>query len=731
MTTKFNTHVKGDRALQNGDKDRLGLRKFAAKIALTLVDRTSKEGLVAGIEGAWGSGKSSLIYLIEDELGKLPETDRPTVLNFQPWLVGNRDALIGYLFAELSKKLNEVALNAGDDSAATITKVNEASKALRKFATALGKFGGTVKLVGDATGTYPIKMVGKAIIELEKLALQKPDEPPLADLKAQLIDSLEALDHSFIITIDDTDRLEPNEVIEVLRLVRSVADFPNVTYLLCYDREILSHSIESAAQIKCGGAYLEKIVQLTLMVPTPEAFQLRQWFSEELCLLASPKDEEELVRLKSVIDYEGGRQLRTPRSVVRTLDAIRFFWPPLQEVKGDLADLVWLLLIKDGNPRLYSWIEEYCVTAAILSLGATQDENTRISKLTELHECVESNYFGDQTYCYYFSEPLSGMERDISDEKNTFKLFQNVSDDEREAAIVGARLASPDHYRFYFTLSGPSYALTQDNFSAMWAAAVEEGCAQTQSVLLELHKEEVLGSLGKADMMLERIKEGNFDLTPKQCENFLVAFSQAMDEAYRIRPFDTHGVISLWDRAEKLLPLFFSHLDRETYEHVLKTMFEEGAAIGWLTSILRRETFAHGRYGEQRRPEDDWLFSDAELDMIIEAMLARYRSMSAGEVYDVINLMSLLFAWRQAGDKQGPRELVEAASATDEGLIKTLENMTNIVYSGRGSFNVLKKVNLSPFLEYDTTVERVTALQHNEKFGERAKHLAAAFSDNP
>ena len=198
-------------------------------------------------------------------------------------------------------------------------------------------------------------------------------------------------------------------------------------------------------------------------------------------------------------------------------------------------------------------------------------------------------------------------------------------------------------------------------------------------------------------MMLERIKEGNFDLTPKQCENFLVAFSQAMDEAYRIRPFDTHGVISLWSRAENLLPHLLSRLDTKTRASGLKTMFEKGMAIEWLTSILRRETFAHGRYGEQKRPEDDWLFSDAELDLIIEAMLARYRSMSADEVYDVINLPSLLFAWRQAGDKQGPRQLVEDASATDEGLIKTLENMTNIVNSGRGSFNVLKKANLSPF----------------------------------
>jgi hypothetical protein len=157
-----------------------------------------------------------------------------------------------------------------------------------------------------------------------------------------------------------------------LRLVRSVVDLPNVIYLLCYDSGTLAHSIETAVGVKSGHSYLEKIVQLTAMVPWPEPFQLRQWFSDELHLIASVKDEDELSRLKLVIDYEGGRQLRTPRSVVRALDAVRFLWPPLHEANADLADLVWLQLIKDGNSALYRWIEEYCGTAAALSLGTAR-----------------------------------------------------------------------------------------------------------------------------------------------------------------------------------------------------------------------------------------------------------------------------------------------------------------------------------------------------------------------
>jgi len=257
-----------------------------------------------------------------------------------------------------------------------------------------------------------------------------------------------------------------------MRLVRSVIDLPNVIYLLCYDSDTLAHSIEQAASIKSGHVYLEKIVQLTVMVPKPEPLQLRQWFAEELHLIASAKDEDELSRLKLVIDYEGGRQLRTPRSVVRALDAIRFFWPPLREAKADLADLVWLQLIKDGNPALYRWIEEYCGTAAALSLGTARVEDAeKARELTTLLVTVADGHFDELMYRHIFAEQLPGVELDYSQNANKFKIFDHVSDRDRDEAIRKRRLASPDHYRLYFALAGPSHALTQDNFTSMWAAA--------------------------------------------------------------------------------------------------------------------------------------------------------------------------------------------------------------------------------------------------------------------
>ena len=113
------------------------------------------------------------------------------------------------------------------------------------------------------------------------------------------------------------------------------------------------------------------------MTPKPEPFELRHWFDAEVVKLFGDLPYEARERLKTVIDQEGGRQLRTPRAVVRTLDSLRFFWPAVRGEHVDVADLVWLQLIKDGAPQLYRWVESYVASTAATSFGtATVSEPT-------------------------------------------------------------------------------------------------------------------------------------------------------------------------------------------------------------------------------------------------------------------------------------------------------------------------------------------------------------------
>lgn len=324
MTIDFN----GDKALKGAAEDRLGFAAIAEAIAASLARQPTVDGLVVGIEGRWGSGKSSLVNMMLNSLRNVEDHKRPEIVEFKPWLIGDRDGLLISLFSELATAVDTIEEVAGDSSGSLRRQLVNTGEQVRNFAARLGAVGPLAKLAGSVVPFA--SSAGDVISLLAESAKALKNQPTLAAEKLRLRDRLSSLPRRIVVTIDDVDRLEPAEVVELLRLVRSVADFPNVVYVLCYDPGIVAHSIEVAAKVNNGYAYIEKIVQIPISVPQPESFDLRRWFREEVGGLSMLADEagNSLSRLSSVIDIEGGRYLTTPRHVVRCTDSIRFFWGP-------------------------------------------------------------------------------------------------------------------------------------------------------------------------------------------------------------------------------------------------------------------------------------------------------------------------------------------------------------------------------------------------------------------
>lgn len=699
--------IRGDRALASGEVDRLRFAEVAKRAAASLIDHASDAGIVIGLDGKWGSGKSSLLHLISVELEKLPENIRPTVITFRPWLVGNRDALLASLFNQLVEGIAAVELSRGNASADRKRKLKDAAEKARKFANSISKAGDLLKAV-----PHPVAKVGGGVLGSLGKLLTKDEATDLSSQKADLTKTLKDLGHRFIITVDDVDRLEPNEVIEVLRLVRSVADFPNITYLLCYDSAILAESIKRGADVPDGAAFLEKIVQLTVMVPKPEAFELRQWFADELGKIVGSIPDEQSSRLRSVIDQEGGQRLETPRAVVRTLDSLRFFWPALRNEQIDLPDLVWLLMIKDSAPALYRWIETYLIGAATMSLGiGTISEAGADTELRELLALIGPDQLGDVIYRHSFADQLPGVKATFGQDEAGFKIHQRVQPLERDAAIRGRRLGSPDHYRLYLALAGPSHAITQQQIDEFWRA-VTVGPDNSAAVLRTLMAQSISSELTKADMLLERLDSAAASrLTSSEAEHLLVGLSTVMDEADRNGSDYSFMVLTIWDRAERVAKRLLRQIASERRAEVIDRVFRFGPAIGWLSSLLRRETFAQGRNGNQTKPKDDWMLSTEEYDAVAATMISRYKAMPAGAILRQSRPLQMLFAWAQAGDEEGPSAMIAAESDTDEGLLRVLSAMvTKVNSSDRGTYEVIQPSNAKPFTDLEAARARVFSM---------------------
>ena len=155
--------IRGDRPLGVGDADKLGFRDVATRIAFAISNRSDDGGIVIGLDGKWGSGKSSLLHLIQEQLDLVAPSKRPTVINFRPWLVGSRDALLTALLSEFTSATDRLRLSRGDARGISAKQVKTVVENLRAFGHGLSKFGGVIEFAGEHSAIPFLKLLGNLL----------------------------------------------------------------------------------------------------------------------------------------------------------------------------------------------------------------------------------------------------------------------------------------------------------------------------------------------------------------------------------------------------------------------------------------------------------------------------------------------------------------------------------------------------------------------------------------
>lgn len=647
----------GDRPVEAPADDRFGLSAIAERIAGAIREQSAGHGLVLGIEGAWGSGKSSLVALIKQRL-RDDAGDSMAIVDFAPWLVGDRDQLLVALFEELSRSIDAIAQASGDATGTTVSAARSAAEQLRRYATYLGPAG---KLVGVAGLAIPgLGVAGKIFEGLAAAASENLEGSGLAARKVSLERALADLDRRIVVLVDDVDRLDPTEVAELLRLVRSVADFPNVTYLLCYDGDRLARAVSTAVGVADGRAYLEKIVQLELTIPRPETFALRRMFSDGLATFATC-DGEAGQRLAHVIDRLGGRFFDTPRTVNRVLDALRFYWPALKGLV-DLPDLVWLRILSAGAPATFRWVEEYTdVISAVATGRATVDTEERADFGLRLDAALAADGLSWEGLRRELHLVLPGMGWGGHDERVDGRIFANTG-----GGIGGAarRLASPDHARLFFALARLPGSVDLADIDALLAAAL----ASKEAAVAMLHgMADERGSTGdtKAERMLDQLRNlpverfaasnpENLGFAVVELANLLVG---AADEQW--------GQPRPWMYAKRVLAVLRRAMEPDRWLRFTEEVFTHDSGLDFLTYVLRDDTFDHGIYGSRADP-DDATGDRTHFAAMRDAMFARYRNLGIGGLLGLSRAASALYAWSQAGGREEVVALVDERTVHDD-----------------------------------------------------------------
>lgn len=747
-------HFHDDRPI-TGEKegeDRLGYTQPAQHIAEAILNLSSPEGFVLGLEGEWGSGKTSFVNLIIKALKSHPEP--PEIIKFSPWLISTRSALLGELFQSVATSALQIPLTeTHEEPPAQTFKDKLLSKTplkrdanKRKLHKALNAFGGHVSKLSkfaDVAELFGIPYAGIAgkTFRASGDVISSGATPTLDKEKENLQSELRKLSRKIVVFIDDLDRLEPKEAVEIVRLVRAVVDFPNIIYVLCYSRKVLVPSLNQALSLSDGEKYLDKIVQVTFSVPKPEDFDLRRMFKqkieelfpEQLRSQGASAPNQALQRLNEVIDYEGGRTLSTPRDIARAINALQLYAAPIID-KIDIADMTWLQLIRIRSHKLYEWIEKYMNTASVLVNGATLSDHGKQKMRDDLFSIIEEERADKESVMRLFAEMLPGIEDNYIERegRDRWTLFHELTRNNVANFIQDCRLGSPQHFRYYFALAKPSGAIEDKDFQIFLEKAennVNDAIQHFSSLAISKRPQ---GGVW-AEAIIDRLVNVGIEQVPEgTVSGIILSLAFAMDKIALNTGIGDWGKYWVWDTAKSITRSGLKRLSATDRTETINRAFAEGEAIGWLTRLLRDETFAHGLVGERQRNEENRLLTPDEFTNIAVIMRNRYKQTSPETLMKMPEFTNMLFGWLQLGEGGEPetevKNWVNSVISTDAGFIALMENMRGWSAINGQVVHPLKAQNLEHFCdveEVDTRLNEI-AQRQNDPLASRASLLLQA-----
>ncbi len=318
---------QGDSPISSLDQDRLGRRPFAEALAAEIMAAPAARGYVMGLTGPWGSGKTSILNMTVDAL-----KDEAVVVQFNPWMFSGTEALVSSFFEEIGKQLD--------------SRDSKLKGIADKLATYGHLLSPLVSLIGAGTA------VSGASEMLEKLAAR----PSVFVQRQELRTLLAALDRRLVVIVDDVDRLRPQEILDIVRLVRLVGDFPNTLYLLAFDRGRVEECL-GEGNAERGRAYLEKIVQVTHIVPVAREPDVTTIFLGGLQHLVdtAPTGPLDLGDWQNIFAFVVRPLLATPRGARRLLGSLSM----TMRLVGDevaMADLIGIEAVRVLRPAMFEAI---------------------------------------------------------------------------------------------------------------------------------------------------------------------------------------------------------------------------------------------------------------------------------------------------------------------------------------------------------------------------------------
>jgi len=280
------------------DEDILDLRRYAQALARFV--QQCDTPMTVGIQGDWGSGKTSLMQLIQGLLQQEsapPETH--TLNTWQYAQVAEGRALSLVVIQALHDKLAEDKTEARK----VIGGLWKAVRALRKVE--FGGFGVEVDPTKDeATETFDVQKLKDDFARLVASRCQKTRRDRL------------------VVFVDDLDRVLPERAVEILEALKNFVDVPGCVFVIACDYEVVRKGLKAKFKVGekelQGRSFFDKIIQVPFRMPV-HGYDVNRFVQHTLAQIGWTCSDEDAKDYRGLLENSIGFNPRSIKRLCNTL----------------------------------------------------------------------------------------------------------------------------------------------------------------------------------------------------------------------------------------------------------------------------------------------------------------------------------------------------------------------------------------------------------------------------
>ncbi|OTG93152.1 P-loop NTPase fold protein [Acinetobacter sp. ANC 4973] len=717
---KFN--FSADRPIHNIDEDLLERAKFSENLAEAISNWNGKDSLVVALYGDWGTGKSSVKNMALTYMKS--KTSKPMVIEFSPWEWAAQEKITKAFFNEISKsigkensseknkKLADSFKKYGNYLAASEVILTSTSNSLPFIVSAIAGIGFFNAFLNDTkiitlitTGIVAVSPFLKWVIEnLKKLAgyhdeKAKDGEKDLTEIRSELKVALQELENPILIVMDDLDRLSTSELRMIFQLIKANTEFPNVTFLLLFQRNIVEDKLTDTTQ--SGKDYLEKIIQVPFNIPKVSQIQVHNVLFDRLNKILElgensniQFDQDRWAQL-----YHSGLKnyFNNLRSVYRYTSTLSFHFSLLKgrtvfEVNS--VDLIAIECLRVFEPEVYNElsISKHAFTK-FKSIGSNRENNKEALKTTIESVISKTSESNRETLKKILIELFPTIQWITGNNYYDYESYNNWFSE--------GRICHDKNFESYFHLSLSENEITKSDLVDFISLTANENLLKSK--ILELN------SNGKLKEFLSQFESYENKVTEDSAIPYISALIDVGDSVSDDDTsfFDIFGAQSLIYR---LIYNFLLRIDeKEKRGEILLECFNKSNEFLMIAKLLLSEQ-------EKRNENKETLLDNPDYISIKDFFVNKLKILAFSNKEILLgnkSLLTLLYRWKEWGEVQDITTWIDLILTNFQDLLKFLSQSIqhSTSFDGKRSKKhyYIKASNINEFFD----VERIEKIINN------------------